>query len=202
LKISDKIWRLIPILILGLFLNYKLIKTADDEFFLDGIVLGGLLIGLLLFLFLTIFKDTKEYRSTNSKLSFLPTAIGLFTILTLVLTDYLLKSRDNSPVLIQAGYDGGYNGAWFDFREDGTYKFVNSGGIGATYFRGTYSLNDSIIILDKSNIDNVIQTQKLVIRKVYSQDSKEKPMLYQINDRHEIVDKEFAFTVNEDNRDR
>ena len=25
--------------------------------------------------------------------------------------------------MIQAGYDGGYNGAWFEFRQDGTYKF-------------------------------------------------------------------------------
>ncbi|MBI3235346.1 MAG: hypothetical protein HYZ42_15140 [Bacteroidetes bacterium] len=202
MKRTDKIWRLTPTLTLGLFLNYKLIKDADDEFIFDGIVLGSLLIVFLFALLWTNIKDSKEYKQTKSKLSFIPTLSGLLVIVSLIVSNYLLKSRDNSPVLIQAGYDGGFNGAWFDFREDGTYKFANSGGIGATYFRGTYTLKDSMIILDKSNIDIVIKTHNLVIRKIINQDSTTELLLYQINDRYEIVDKQFVFTVNEDNRNK
>lgn len=44
---------------------------------------------------------------------------------------FVLILRDNSYVLIHAGYDGDFNGAWFEFREDGTYKFVDHAGIGA-----------------------------------------------------------------------
>lgn len=202
MKKNDKIWRYILILTFGLILNYKLVKDADDEFIFDGIILGMLFIFFLLVLMWINIKDRKEYQKTKSKFSFIPTVLGFIVILTMVTTDYILKSRDSSPVLIQAGNDGGYNAAWFDFREDGTYKFANSGGIGASYFRGKYILKDSIIILDKSNIDNVVQTKSLVLRKVVNQDSTTKFLLYQINDKYEIVDKEFAFTVHEDNRRR
>ncbi len=191
MKKTDKIWRLIPSLLLGLFLNYKLINNADDEFVFDFIVGGILLIVFLITLLWTINKDTKEYRQTKSKQSFIPTSTGLFVIITLIGTDYLLNLRDSSPVIIQAGYDGGFNGAWYDFRKDGTYKFANHSGIGATYIRGTYILKDSLITLDKPNVDNSILTNKLI----FSNGS-----LYHINDRHEIVDKEFAFNVNQDNR--
>jgi hypothetical protein len=190
-KKIDKIWRLIPSLLLGLFLNYKLINNADNEFVFDFIVVGILLIVLLITLLWTINKDTKEYRQTKSKQSFIPTSVGLFVIMTLIGTDYFLKLRDSSPLLIQAGYDGGFNGAWYDFRKDGTYKFGNHSGIGATYIRGAYILKDSLIILDKPNVDIGILTNTLVFRN---------GSLYHINDRHEIVDKEFVLNVYEDNR--
>ncbi len=191
MKKIDKIWRLIPSLLLGLFLNYKLINNADNEFVFDFIVVGILLIVLLITLLWTINKDTKEYRQTKSKQSFIPTSVGLFVIMTLIGTDYFLKLRDSSPLLIQAGYDGGFNGAWYDFRKDGTYKFGNHSGIGATYIRGAYILKDSLIILDKPNVDIGILTNTLVFRN---------GSLYHINDRHEIVDKEFVLNVYEDNR--
>ena len=106
--------------------------------------------------------------------------------------------RDNSPIVIQAGYDGGYNGAWFEFRKDGTYKFGNHAGVGAYYFRGKYELKDSIIILDKNRIDKVINTNKLAIRNENHENSTSK-IIYQIDDNHKIIDKEFKFHVNEYN---
>lgn len=184
----------------GFILNYKLIIDADNEFIFDGMVLGFIFFVFLLVLLWININDIKKYRITKSKISYTPSILGLLVILSLVVTNSVLKSRDNSPILIQAGFDGGYNGSWFEFRVDGTYKFVNSGGIGASYFRGTYKINDSIILLDKTNIDNVIQTSRLLLRNERNQNSTTSLMLYQINEKQEIIDKEGAFTVNEDNR--
>jgi hypothetical protein len=194
----NKIWRLIPIILIGLILNYRLIKCADNEFIFDAEIL--FIIGFVFFLFYAfdIYLDIKEYSKNRSVLSFLPTITGFFIVLSFFVTNHILMSRDKSPILIQAGSDGGFNGAWFEFREDGTYKFVNSGGIGASYFRGTYSVNDSIITLDKANINNVIKNNKLAIRIVKSFGAKR--LLYQINDKHIILPKEIIFTINEDNR--
>lgn len=107
-----------------------------------------------------------------------------------------LKMRDNSPVIIQAGYDGGYNGAWFDFRKDGTYKFVNSGGVGATIFRGKYTIRDSIITLDKSNLE-FLKSDKFAIREIFNPDSENEKVMYQIDKKHNILDKNFCFRINE-----
>jgi hypothetical protein len=197
---KNKIWRLVPVTIIGFFLNYKIVRDADDEFIFNLFIIGGLFFLFLIALMWTNIKDIKEYKQFKFKSSFLPTIIGLLFAFSFFATNYVLKSRDNSPIIIQAGHDGGFNGAWFEFREDGTYKFGNSGGIGATYTRGNYIIKDSIITLDKSNIDNLTLSKKLVIREVKIQGWKTKNIIYQINDKNEITDKEFAFIINTDNR--
>jgi hypothetical protein len=112
---------------------------ADDAFFIDGLALTFLAILFLIIATWGFFKDRKEYKRTKKFNSYHP------------------------PVLLQAGYDGGFNGAWFEFREDGTYKFANSGGIGATYIRGKYRLKGNNIILDRDNLDNAVLTKFLLI---------------------------------------
>lgn len=189
---------MLPAVIIGLYLNYKLVKTADDEIFYDGIIIGGLLIIFLVGLMWTNVQDRKEYRRSTSKFSFLPTTTGILFIISFICTDYILKARDNSPLFIQAGSEGS-RGAWYEFREDGTYKFANSGGLGATYYRGTYTLNDSIIVIDKSN-DNVVPTHKFVIRKFNSFGTERTEKFYELNERNETINVKGTFTVNLDNR--
>jgi hypothetical protein len=191
--------RLIPLLTIGLFIDYVIVVDADSEFIFKGMMLG--FVGIIFFiLFLwVIYRDGKQYQKTSSKYSFIPTIAGVLLIISFFITTYVLSLRDQSPTLIHAGYDGGYNGAWFEFREDGTYKFANSGGIGAEYFRGTYTITDTIIMLDKTEIDNVIQSNLLAIR--YDSTYPEPAFrLYQINNKHTIVDKNFVFTISLDNR--
>lgn len=202
MKKINIIWRIFLVLTPGLLLNYWSIRLFDDEFIFDGFILIWMIvIFMVAFIWINI-RDIREYKRTKSKLSFIPTLIGLSMFISFLGVNHFLKSRDNSPLIIQAGYDGGFNGAWFEFREGGSYKFVNSGGIGATIFRGSYAMKDSIIVLDKSDIDNVIETKLLVIREVHNYYYGARPvrMLFQINERHEIIDKEFCFTVNIDNR--
>jgi hypothetical protein len=139
----------------------------------------------------------------------LPTAIGVLFIVGLLAGDYFLKLPDKSPVILQASNDGGFNACWLEFREDGTYKFGNSGGIGAEYFRGDYEINDSIIILDKSTIDRVILTNRLVIRPtleihnkntIKGNDTTLEKFIYQIDKNGKPKANATIFKVNEDNR--
>lgn len=181
-------------------MNYKFIKDSDNVFILDLYVEFAISFIFLISLIATILRDKKEYKLTKSNSSFLPTIVGLLFVLSFFVTNYLLTARDKSPILIQANYDGGFNGCGFEFREDGTYKFFNGSGLGVDYFRGNFTIKDSIITLDKSDIDNVIKSKFLAIRPYQNSDTTRTKIIFQINDKHEIEDKDFGFIVNEDNR--
>lgn len=193
-----KNWLIIPIVIIGFYYNLWTFRNADTEMIFDGIIYGFLILIFLIFLAFAINKDLKKNKSSNNWKNFFPTIIGISFLISFVVININLSLKDNSPIIIQAGYDGGFNGAWFEFRKDGTYKLGNHAGIGADYFRGKYELKDSKITLDKNEIDKVIKTNKLAIRnKVYG-DSVSK-IIFQIDENHKIVDKEIKFTVNEYN---
>jgi len=190
-----KNWLIIPLLIIGFYYNFWTIKNADTEIIFDGIIYAFLILIFLIFLGFAINKDLKKFKKYKSWKSFIPSMFGFLILISFFATGISLKLRDNSPIIIQAGYDGGYNGAWFEFRKDGTYKFGNHAGIGADYFRGKYKLKDSIIILDKNEIDKVINTNKLAIRNENDGNSDSK-IIYQIDENHNVIDKEIKFHVN------
>lgn len=189
-------WLIIPLLIIGFYYNFWVIQNADKEMVFQEFVYGGLILIFLILLGISLRKDILKYKEAKNWKSFFPTIIGMTILLSFLASSLVLKIRDNSPVIIQAGYDGGFNGAWFDFRKDGTYKFANSGGIGADFFRGKYTLADTIITLDKTEIDNVIKTNKLAIREIENFDSTKIKVIYQIDENHNIIDKNFCFIVN------
>ena len=193
-------WRLLPITILGLYNIYKLVKDADTVDIFGGIFSLGLNFVFVCVFIYNIFIDGKVFRATKSKASFLPTIIGTLIVVVYGVTQVTLDNRDNAKLILQANNDGGFNGCGFEFRADGTYKFFNGSGLGVDYSRGNYTIKDSIIILDKSNIDNVIKSKTLIIRPFHGNDSTRNQIIYQINDKHEVVDKNFGFIVNEDNR--
>jgi hypothetical protein len=204
---NNKILRIILLTIFGTWFAYKIYKTAQDDFFLDGIILLGIaFVGLLIFLW-TIIKDRKDYKASEKWLSFLPTSIGLLLILINIGLFYYQDSKTNSPTLISGFNDGGFNGFSVDFKTDGNYVMANGSGLGQSYFYGTYSIKDSIITIDKSEIDNCIKSNKLVIRTedYYIKDSidllKSKAnYITQIDNDGNEIDKDFRFRVTEDNR--
>ena len=191
-----KNWLIFPLLIIGFYYNFWSIKNADTEMIFDGIIYGFLILIFLIFLGFSLNTDYRKYKYKKSWKNLIPSIIGILILISFIITSLILKMRDNSPVIIQAGYDGGYNGAWFEFRKDGTYKFVNHAGIGADYFRGNYELTDSIITLDKNEIANVIKTQTLAIRHESYGNSTSK-IIFQIDENHKVIDKEIKFFVNE-----
>ncbi len=199
MKYNFKFWRTIPLIFLGFSIIYKLINGADNVFFFDGVILYGLEFIFICILCYSLFIDREDYQQTKSNLSFLPTTIGFLILVSFCITQLLIESRNNSKLIIQANYDGGFNGCGFEFREDGSYKFFN--GSGFDYFRGRYELKDSIIILDKTDIDNVIKSGRLLIRELISENTSTK-IIYQINNNNQIIPNLLDFNVNEDYRNK
>lgn len=206
--ISDnKIWRIILLTIFGSWFAYKLYQTAYEIFVFDGIILFGVaFVGLLIFIW-TIGKDSKAFKTSQKWTNFLPTSIGLLFILANIGVFYYQDSKTNSPSLIRGFYDGGFNGFLVDFKKNGNYVMSNGSGLGQSYFYGTYTLQDSIITIDKSNIDNCIRSNKLVIRNEnyfindrIDQIKSKANYITQIDNNGNEIDKEFRFRVIEDNR--
>ena len=207
MTLNNKILRIILLTIFGTWFAYKLYQTAQDDFFLDGIILLVIaFVGLLVFIW-SIRKDRKEFKTTQKLTSYLPTSVGLVFILTNIALFYYQDSKTNSPTLLSGFYDGGFNGFSVDFKTDGNYVMANGSGLGQSYFYGTYTLKDSIITIDKSNIDNCIKTNTLVIRtEQYFIPLDTIPKIGQANYITQIdskgneIDKEFSFRVTADNR--
>ncbi len=206
---NDKIWRIIPLTIFGSWFTYKLYKTASNDFFFDGLIFLFIgIIGLSFFIW-TIRKDFQEFKETKNLSSYLPTFTGLVFILTILGLHLYQVSKINSPTLVRAFYDGGYNGFSIDLKENGNYIMANGSGLGQSYFYGTYTINDSVVTLDKSNIDKVISTNKLVIRTVtniFQQDTIEgedttyTDWVFQIDRNGKELNTDFHFRVTDDNR--
>jgi hypothetical protein len=201
--------RIAILLVLGTGFAYKLYKSTESSFFLDEFMY--FFIGLLGFGFLswTILKDTEEHQITKKITSYLPTLTGITYIIMILGINSYQKKTTNAPTLLKAFYDGGYNGFSIDLKENGNYIMANGSGLGEDYFYGTYSILDSIIILDNSNVDNFLSSNKFVIR-----NSKYFPLLDSIKELHlkkanyitqidtngKEIDTQIRFRIIEDNR--
>lgn len=137
----------------------------------------------------------------------MPTFIGALLILINIGLFYYLDNKKNSPSLIRGFNDGGFNGFLVDFKTDGSYVMANGSGLGQTYFYGKYTINDSIITIDKYEIDNCIKSNKLVIRteNFYPKDSldlleSKANYITQIDKNGKEISKEFRFRITNDNR--
>jgi hypothetical protein len=107
------------------------------------------------------------------------------------------KDEIPSPCLIQATYDR----CGFVFRLDSTYEWVNGSGLGVFTEEGTYRIQDSIITLDKSNVDNVVRTNRLLITTglPWATSITDKFVL-QVNAENRVIDSHFVFKVYVDSR--
>jgi hypothetical protein len=189
--------RLLPITVIGILLNKAIISRFDGQEAMLFIVISVIIVFYLFGFLWTLYKDRKVYLQTKSKLSFIPTIVGLIFIISFLVTNFVLAARDKSPVLIFAGYQEDFYGAWFEFREDGTYKYANIRGlVGVTYTRGKYTLKDSLITLDKNKIEDFIKSRFLTIRKEGYDTTQ--LVMYQINQQRNVIDKSAKFKVSID----
>ncbi len=191
--------RIISLIIVGLYISIRLISTADESFIFDFFpyLIAGFIF-LVIFIY-NLYKDLCEFFDSNRIKSFLSTFIGLFFIVLIFGINYKLDLRDSSPIIIKAFYDGGYNGVGLELREDNTYKITNGSGLGGEDFRGTFKINDSLVILDKSSIDNVIKSEYLIIPNPTKDSSDSYIYQYDTNTKS-IITEELSFRITEDNR--
>jgi hypothetical protein len=206
---NNKYLRFSILTFLGTWFVYKLYKSADETFIFD--VFTFFFIGGLGFSFhiWTTFKDNEEYAISQDVTSYLPTFTGIIFIGIIVSMTYFQDKKMNEPSLLTAFYDGGYNGFSIDLKKNGNYIMENGSGLGGSNFYGTYTISDSIVTLDKSNIDNIITTNKLVIRNTpyflpldstNMIDKTKANYITQIDKNGIEFDTEFRFRVTQDNR--
>lgn len=146
----------------GILFSYILFQSYhQDNIFQIFIypVIGG--IGIFT-LYKGIFSDINKYKNTNKLNSFLTTFIGiLLIILNLSILCYY-EIKLNSKTLLRAQNHGVYA----DFKKNGEYIIKSGSWASRQHFYGTYTLKDSLITVDRKRFDDVLITNKFVIRKI------------------------------------
>jgi len=116
-------------------------------------------IGIIL-LFKIIRNDNQDYKKSRRISNYLTSIIGIliFSINIGIYTYYEIKI--NSPSLIKARIFAGYA----DFKKNGEYVIISGPWASRTHFYGNYVIKDSIITVDRKEFDDVLTTNRFVIR--------------------------------------
>ena len=203
MNILKKYWTIIPLFLFGYLFIRNFIISYEEEFIFDFEILFFIGVLFIVFFIITIYKGIKNFRIANRPFELLPIFLGL--IFVFVVLGILDKNEriDSSPIVLRANYDGDINGFSLEFRKDGTYKFCNYSVLGGKYFRGKYLMKDSIITLDRNNIDDVIKSNQLAIRKISENYKGREYKIVQINKNHQRIENEyFDFVVTIDKRNK
>lgn len=119
---------------------------------------------------IVFFHDKINYKQQQRLVAFTATITAGIYIAILLLIVWLLKQRDNTPTTLYAS-SGKLNWKSIDLRENKTFKITSSQILSADYFRGTYILKDSLLILDSVSALEVLDAHRYVIRSVPYNDS-------------------------------
>jgi hypothetical protein len=167
----------------------------------DSIIFGGIALIGLIYWFWSINKDLKQYKSTKSSEFLIGTILGIVFIGLILGLNWKNNSDLNKPTLVRVYYDGDFNGTGIDFKTDGTYIFDNHAIGFSDYTYGTYEISGQLITLDKKEIDNVIKSNLLEIKKreINGTDNSEN-YLFQIGKNGNKIERATEFRVVVDNR--
>jgi hypothetical protein len=160
--VANPFFRTFLILVTWFFCFRKVYLDFTHTSFLDFtlpilIFLAGV-ISLVSFLV-----DFGRYKAQKKMGLFFTTFMSVLCISGLIGFDRYLKHQDKTPTSLHASrFYNGLNKISIDFRENGTYKCQKGGLFGDTYYtRGKYTIKDSIIQLDKSNLYDLVKTDRL-----------------------------------------
>jgi hypothetical protein len=110
--------------------------------------------------YIIVSGDISIYKQKHRVSTYWKTILCLLSLIPMLIVYQFYNSKISVPNLIKAQRHGVY--AYF--KKDGTY-FIRSGVWGSKkHFYGSYKIKDSIIILDRSNLDEVLVSNTLVIR--------------------------------------
>lgn len=209
--------KIFTLIISGFLFAYILFRSYhQDNIFQIFIypIIGG--IGLYT-LYKGIFDDIESYKKTKKLKSYSITIIGIIlVILNLGIVSYY-EIKLNSKTLFKVENHGVYA----DFKKNGEYIIKSGSWASRKHFYGKYSLKDSLITIDRKKFDDVLITDKFVIRNISNafgenDNGKTKKYLIQIDEnskeiknrllgfdksKNEIYDRYF-FEVIEDNRNK
>ena len=162
------------------------------------IILGG--IGLFI-LFNGIFNDKEKYKRTRELKSFSLTFIGIIlVILNLGIFSYY-EIKLNSETLLKAENHGVYA----DFKKNGKYIIKSGSWASKKHFYGDFKIKDSLIEVDRKYFDNILVTDKFVIRKIKNafgenDNGKIRNYLIELDQNGNEIDNNCKFEIVVDNR--
>jgi len=197
------ILRLIGILAIGILLVKMTSQFKYSSFMFDLIFFGILVVIGLIFIIWSIFSDLKQFRIDKRIYNLTPIILGILFTTVIWIWNMQINKNFDKPTLIRIYYDGDFNGTGIDFKTDGTYIFDNSAIGMSDYQYGTFTIKGNEITLDKSELDNVIKTNRLEIRPKtieYSDRTEIENYVYQTDENAEILKSETEFRVVIDNR--
>jgi hypothetical protein len=193
--------KIFTIIISGILFAYVLFQSYHfDNIFqiFFYIIFGG--IGLFI-LFNGIFPEIEKYKKTKEFKSFSLTFIGIaLIILNLGIFSYY-EMKLNAQTLLKAKNHGVYA----DFKKNGEYIILSGSWANKQHFYGVYNLKDSTINMDRNYFDDILVTDKLVIRKIKdafgeNDNGKIRKYLIEINQNGREIDNNCKFEIIEDNR--
>ena len=137
-----------------------------------------------LFCFYRIIKNERRNSTVQFKLK--KHFLSILSVLTLVpiLLIYLhYQKKLNVPTLIKAQRHGVYA----DFKTDGSYIIKSGAWASRRHFYGAYTLNDSLIQIDTTNLDNVVSSGRFLIKNTNLEKEKYRPDYDKLNTEKYLV---------------
>ncbi len=164
--------------LIGIWLTTFLYDTLTLLTIPFGLVFG--VFSIINFIVVT-FKNLKSFRKSNEINEFLPTFIGLTSLLFVFLTLAIEIWRDRIPTVFCGYNPGGMGSSEIVFRSNGTF-ISTFNWIGYERERGNYLKKDSIINLTKTKY----LTEKLIIKN---------DTIFQVDDSGKILDIILKFEI-------
>jgi hypothetical protein len=157
------ILRLLSLTIIGLIFLFRLSGLFNSISLKNLVIIVVIGIAGLALLIWTTKNDFKDYKKTKRILCFIPSIVGL----TMILIAFGLNLHQNLkykvPTIIRIYSNGILARYSVDLKNNNEYIVTNADIDKMTHLFGRYSIKDSIITLDKPNLDNVLKTKTLVI---------------------------------------
>jgi hypothetical protein len=128
----------------------------------------------------------KEYANSTAQFKltkYLVSILSLLTTVPIVLIYLHYQRKLNVSTLIEAHRHGVYA----DFKNDGTYIIKTGAWASRTHFYGKYILRDSIIQIDTSDFDEVLTSNRFLIKHTNLNKEKYRPDYDRLNTEKYLV---------------
>jgi hypothetical protein len=173
---QNTIIRIILIIAAWSCCGYRVYIDFDHCYWFDDLIHKSLISFASIISVTCIYLDYKRYQGHKTASSFVSGAATIVSVVILLLIVDQLKEQDRTSTILYASkcYSD-LNTISLEFRENGTYKCGISIFFGDSYYtRGRYIIKDSIIYLDKSNLYDIIKSDRLLMKLMPKNDTAKK----------------------------
>ena len=168
---SKSYLKILLVIVAWLILIIVTYSTRDHHgiFYIIGHRIGfTIAVSTTLIVLIVEGRHYKSARRISAFMASITAGIGLVVWLILL---WKLKQRDNTPSILLAQTAGKLICDSLDLRKNNTFKLTAHRLFETDYFRGTYELKDSLLILDYASARKELETNRFLIRTVSHNDS-------------------------------